>query len=74
MKKKLIKLFSFLMIFSFVILLSCGPSAQSRRDNEVQDSLELEQERKELLNRANKILENGTTETEETSVQPDSTH
>lgn len=72
MKKKLVKLHSLLMIFSLIMLVSCGPSAQSKRDDEVQDSLEMEQERLELLDRANKILENNTSESEENRLQSDS--
>lgn len=71
MKNNLIKLYSFLLILSFVSLISCGPSSEGNRENEIRDSLEMEQERKELLDRANKILETNSTETEENRDQSD---
>jgi hypothetical protein len=37
--------------------LACGPSAEERRSQEIQDSIRLEQERQELIERANRILE-----------------
>ena len=39
------------------LLLSCGPSAEERRQQEIQDSIQLEEDRRNLLDRANHMLE-----------------
>jgi hypothetical protein len=46
----------FLVLFIAITLFSCGPSHDERRYQELQDSIELEIDRRELLERANRML------------------
>lgn len=47
-----------LLLFGFSLLFySCGPSSEEQRKQEIEDSLKLEQDRRELLERANKMME-----------------
>lgn len=57
MKKILSFVFSFIFIALMVSLTSCGPSAEQRRQQEIEDSIQLEKERREALNRASRIFE-----------------
>lgn len=47
----------FVSIVLFATLMACGPSAEERRQQEIADSLQLEQDRVDLLERANRLLE-----------------
>lgn len=59
MKKIFSSAFAFIIIFPALILTftSCGPSAEQRRQQEIEDSLQLEKERRDLLDRAGKVFE-----------------
>ncbi len=50
-----------------LFLYSCGPSAEERRQQEIEDSLKLEQDRRELLDRANRMFEADTSAAEDKS-------
>jgi len=50
----------FALLFAFFILTGCGPSADQRRQQEIEDSIQLEKDRRELLERASKMLESPT--------------
>jgi hypothetical protein len=58
MKTPIFRFFSAMVISCSFLLYSCGPSSESQREQEIKDSILLEQERRELLNRASKVLEN----------------
>lgn len=47
----------FAFLFAIFILTSCGPSADQRRQQEIEDSIQLEKDRRELLERAGRMLE-----------------
>lgn len=66
MKKKLLRFFS--IVISLILMYSCGPSSESQRDQEISDSIRLDQERKELLERANKVLESSPKDTVNTEI------
>ncbi len=57
MKKILSFGFSFIFTALMVSLTSCGPSAEQRRQQEIEDSIQLEKERREAINRASRIFE-----------------
>jgi hypothetical protein len=46
----------FLVLFIAITLFSCGPSHDERRYHELQDSIQLELDRRELLERANRMF------------------
>jgi hypothetical protein len=48
--------FALLLVIVF-FMVSCGSSTNEQRQQEIRDSIKLEQDRKELLERANKLLE-----------------
>jgi len=48
---------AFVFIFLIIFLSACGPSAEERRQQEIEDSIQLEKERRELLDRAGRIFE-----------------
>ncbi|MFN2394606.1 MAG: hypothetical protein ABR597_02850 [Bacteroidales bacterium] len=53
------KMISSVLGFLFLVLLfvSCGPSAEEQRQQEIEDSLQLEKDRRELLDRAGRLFE-----------------
>ncbi len=55
------KIFSSTLVITFfvlaLVLTSCGPSAEERRQQEIEDSLQLEKDRRDLLDRAGKVFE-----------------
>ncbi|TVQ89304.1 MAG: hypothetical protein EA393_07110 [Bacteroidetes bacterium] len=56
--KKLISFANiFVFIFFIMILSACGPSEEERRQQEIEDSIQLEKDRRELLDRAGRIFE-----------------
>lgn len=59
MKKSISPAFIFVIIFTAITLTfaSCGPSAEQRRQQEIKDSLQLEKDRRDLLDRAGKVFE-----------------
>jgi hypothetical protein len=48
------------LLFAIFILTACGPSAEQRRQQEIEDSIQLEKDRRELLERAGRMLETPT--------------
>jgi hypothetical protein len=50
--------FLFLLILSFT---SCGPSAEQREQQRIEDSLRLDMERRELLERTGRMLDSIST-------------
>ncbi len=57
MKNRMLSfLFGFVLLFS-VAFTSCGPSAEEQRKQEIEDSLRLEEERRQLLDRANQMMD-----------------
>jgi len=63
--------FTGFLTFAFVclinaLLVSCGSSADEQRQQEIRDSIKLEKDRKELLERANKLLESAGNNKEKT--------
>ncbi|MFN3556278.1 MAG: hypothetical protein ACK4VN_09975 [Bacteroidales bacterium] len=52
------KKFSFLIVLMLVVwvFVSCGPSAEERRQQEIEDSIKLEEDRRKLLERANTMF------------------
>jgi hypothetical protein len=63
MKTIIIRFSTIVMLLSLSLLYSCGSSSQSEREQEINDSIKLEQERREILDRADKILENSGNDT-----------
>jgi hypothetical protein len=51
-------IFLFLLILSFT---SCGPSAEQREQQRIEDSLRLDMERRELLERTGRMLDSIST-------------
>ncbi|TVQ12853.1 MAG: hypothetical protein EA361_10455 [Bacteroidetes bacterium] len=43
-----------------LLMYSCGTSSEERRQQEIEDSLRLEKERRELLDRANRMFQTDT--------------
>jgi hypothetical protein len=50
-------------ILIFILLVSCGPSAEEQRQQEIEDSIRLENDRRELIERANRMFESGSGDT-----------
>lgn len=57
MKKNLFSALGFLFLTISVLLTSCGPSAEEQRLQEIEDSIQLEKDRRELLDRAGRLFE-----------------
>lgn len=59
MAKSIARIFSLLFIFSmaFSLLSSCGPGAEQREQQRIEDSLRLDQERQELFERTGRMLD-----------------
>jgi hypothetical protein len=45
------------ILFLALLFVSCGPSAEERRQQEIEDSIQLEKDRRELLDRAGRLFE-----------------
>ncbi len=50
-------------LFFLILFTSCGPSAEEKRIQEKEDSIRLENERRELIDRANRMYENSSADT-----------
>lgn len=57
MNNRLTKIASLGIFVLSIFLYSCGPSAEEQRQQEIEDSLRLEKDRRELLERANRMFE-----------------
>ncbi len=55
----------FLFLAPALILSGCGPSSEERERQRVEDSLQLEADRRELLERANRMFESSDPEDDE---------
>ncbi len=60
MSNRITKIASLGVFVLSLFLYSCGPSADEQRQQEIEDSLRLEKERRELLDRANQMFEADT--------------
>lgn len=60
MTNRITKIASLGVFVLSLFLCSCGTSSEEQRQQEIQDSLRLEKERRELLNRANQMFEADT--------------
>jgi hypothetical protein len=47
-----------LIIFFILFFPACKPASEERRKQEVQDSVRIDEERRQLIERANRMLEN----------------
>lgn len=68
MKKNTFKTLA-LIALSFIWFTSCGPSAEERRQQEIKDSIQLEKDRRELLERANRMLDTTSSEPDEQETE-----
>lgn len=63
------------IIFSFLtlglLLSSCGPSAEERRQQEIRDSIKLEEDRRKLIERANEMFSPGEKDEKTAESEPD---
>ncbi len=52
-----ISLVILIQILTLTLLSSCGPSAEEQRQQEIEDSIQLEKDRRDLLERANRMFD-----------------
>jgi hypothetical protein len=72
MKKKVVRILLPLFLFAFILMFACRPSSpDDRRQSEVQDSIRLEEERRELIERANRMLESREAENGQDDAETD---
>ena len=72
MKTTFVRFLSIVMVATLTMMYSCGSSSESQREQEINDSIKLEQERRELIDRANKVLEKAEKDSTDTeSDTPD---
>ena len=45
------------ILFLVLFFISCGPSSEQKRQQEIEDSIQLEKDRRELLDRAGRLFE-----------------
>ncbi|MBW6478381.1 MAG: hypothetical protein K0B37_03065 [Bacteroidales bacterium] len=45
------------ILFLAIFFISCGPSSEEKRQQEIEDSIQLEKDRRELLERAGRLFE-----------------
>lgn len=45
------------ILFLALFFISCGPSSEQKRQQEIEDSIQLEKDRRELLDRAGRLFE-----------------
>lgn len=60
MTNRITKIASLGVFVLSLFLYSCGTSSEEQRKQEIEDSLRLEKERRELLDRANRMFETDT--------------
>ena len=59
------------LIIASLIMISCGPSQEEIRQQEIKDSIQLEADRKDLLDRANRMFDRDETTAEKTEETED---
>lgn len=68
MKKLQKTLFLLFVVLAFGTLFACGPSADERERERIEDSIRLEQDRQSLLERANFMLDSIAKAQEDTAI------
>lgn len=67
MKIRILKFRLFLVLFVFVLVTyACGPTAREREELRLEDSIELDQERRQLMERTGQILDSSQTQVADT--------
>ncbi len=65
MKKNFFPQLLLVLFLAAFLIPSCGPSAEERRQQEIRDSIQLEEDRRRLIERANEMFSPAETDKDE---------